>query len=62
MDKDAKIYVAGHGGAIAINPFRSDGTPQEFLDMSGINILGRKAKAGLWDGVKKTYGCFVERI
>ncbi len=51
--------IIGYEGEIVFDTSKPDGTPQKLLDVTKINKLGWKAKTSLKEGIKKTYGWFV---
>ena len=53
--------VVGYEGTIVTDLSKPDGTPRKLLDVSRINALGWRAKAGLREGITETYRWFVEK-
>ena len=52
--------VVGFNGEIKWDPSKPDGSPRKLLNVSRINKLGWKANIGLEQGLKETYGWFLE--
>lgn len=53
--------VVGFGGNIIFDKKSPDGMPRKLLDSTRINALGWNAKTGIEEGLRKTYGWFVEK-
>jgi GDP-L-fucose synthase len=54
--------VVGHKGKISWDSSKPDGTPRKLMDVSLLETLGWKAEIKLADGIKETYGWFLENI
>lgn len=54
--------VVGFEGAIVNDTTKPDGTPRKLLDVSRLHSLGWKHRISLEDGLRSTYGWFVEKI
>jgi GDP-L-fucose synthase len=52
--------VVGYGGRVEWDSSRPDGTPRKLLSTSRLEGLGWRAGIGLEEGVRRTYGWFVE--
>lgn len=52
--------AVGFEGAIHTDPTKPDGTPRKLMDVSRLSQLGWKAKIGLEEGVRGTYGWYLE--
>jgi len=52
--------IVGYGGEIAFDTSRPDGTPRKLLDVSKMANLGWRAQIGLKEGIRNTYGWFLE--
>lgn len=51
--------IVGFKGAVSFDIARPDGAPQKLLDSTMINALGWKAVTTLGEGIKKTYGWYL---
>jgi GDP-L-fucose synthase len=51
--------VTGYEGEIRWDHTKPDGTPQKLLDVTKLNALGWKARTGLEDGIRRTYGWYI---
>lgn len=47
--------VVGYEGALVFDATKPDGTPRKLLDVSKLQALGWRAKAGLREGIESTY-------
>jgi nucleoside-diphosphate-sugar epimerase len=54
--------VTGFSGRISYDRSRPDGTPRKLLDVSRLNALGWQSSIPLEDGVRRTYGWFLEHV
>ena len=52
--------IVGFQGDIIWDSTKPDGTPRKLLDVSRIEALGWKAQISLEDGIRATYGWFLE--
>jgi GDP-L-fucose synthase len=52
--------IVGFPGDIVFDTTKPDGTPRKLLDVSRMAELGWKAKTHLKDGIKQTYGWYLE--
>lgn len=52
--------IVGHQGAIIWDDTKPDGTPRKLMDISKMHALGWKHQVDLEQGIKKTYGWFLE--
>ncbi|MEI9479963.1 MAG: GDP-L-fucose synthase [Deltaproteobacteria bacterium] len=52
--------IVGFSGRITFDPSQPDGTPRKLLDVSRIQALGWKAKTPLEEGIKRSYGWYLE--
>ena len=52
--------VVGHKGKIIWDSTKPDGTPRKLMDSSKMNALGWKAEIPLDEGIKSTYGWFLD--
>jgi GDP-L-fucose synthase len=57
---DLVAEVVGFEGEIVQDPSKPDGTPRKLLDVSKIRALGWTPRVSLREGVKRTYGWFVQ--
>jgi len=53
--------TVGFEGEIRTDPSKPDGTPHKLMDSSRIHALGWKASTGLEEGLRVTYGDFLEK-
>lgn len=53
--------IVGFSGEIVFDSSRPDGTPRKLLDVSRIRSLGWAPKVTLQEGIRRTYGDFMER-
>ena len=51
--------AVGYEGAILTDSSKPDGTPRKLMDVSRLHALGWKAKIGLEEGVRGTYGWYL---
>lgn len=54
--------ISGYEGRLVFDTSMPDGTFQKLLDVSRIQALGWQAQIGFEEGVRKTYGEYVERL
>lgn len=54
--------ISGYEGRLVFDTSMPDGTFQKLLDVSRIHALGWQAQIGFEEGVRKTYGEYVERL
>jgi GDP-L-fucose synthase len=54
--------VVGFSGEIAWDTSKPDGTPRKLLDVSRLTELGWKAEIGLEEGIRRTYGWFLDNV
>lgn len=54
--------IVGHQGDIIWDDTKPDGTPRKLMDISKMHALGWKHQVDLEQGIKKTYGWFLENI
>ncbi len=52
--------AVSYEGEILTDPTKPDGTPRKLMDVSRLHALGWKAKIGLEEGVRGTYGWYLE--
>jgi GDP-L-fucose synthase len=52
--------LVGHTGEIIWDSSKPDGTPRKLMDVSKMTNAGWKAKIGLEEGIRDTYGWFLE--
>lgn len=52
--------IVGHQGEIIWDDTKPDGTPRKLMDISKMHALGWKHQVDLAQGIKKTYGWFLE--
>lgn len=52
--------IVGHKGDIIWDDTKPDGTPRKVMDISKMHALGWKHQVDLEQGIKKTYGWFLE--
>jgi GDP-L-fucose synthase len=52
--------TVGFDGDIVFDTTKPDGTPQKLLDVARMAELGWKAKITLKEGIKRTYGWYLE--
>lgn len=55
-------HIVGHTGHIIWDNTKPDGTPRKLMDVSKMTNAGWKAKIGLEEGIKGTYGWFLENV
>jgi GDP-L-fucose synthase len=54
--------VAGFEGELVFDAGKPDGTLRKLQDVSRMAALGWQAKIGLEDGIRGTYGWFLENV
>lgn len=54
--------VVGFPGRLTFDASKPDGTPRKVVDVSKLNRLGWHAKISLEDGLRHTYGWYVEHL
>ncbi|WP_280801204.1 GDP-L-fucose synthase family protein [Aurantimicrobium minutum] len=54
--------TVGYSGELIQDTTKPDGTPQKLLDVSRLSDLGWKASISLEDGIRETYGWYLEHI
>lgn len=54
--------VVGYTGEIKWNTKKPDGTPRKLLDVSKLHSLGFKHKVSLEDGIRRTYGWYLNQL
>lgn len=54
--------VVGFGGEVEFDTSKPDGTPRKRLDVSRMDALGWSAKTSLEDGLRETYGWYLENV
>ena len=59
MNKEAKIYVAGHHGDILWDASQPDGTLRKWQDISRLSELGWNVKTDLNEGLQLAYDWFL---
>lgn len=52
--------IVGYEGGIRFDSLKPDGTPRKLLDVTALNELGWEASTTLDEGVRKTYGWYLE--
>lgn len=52
--------VVGFTGELTFDSDRPEGTPRKLLDVSRLNELGWRSEVGLEDGLRQTYGWFID--
>jgi len=52
--------IVGFGGKLVFDTTKPDGMPKKLLDVSKLTALGWRSKIGLADGLKKSYGWFLD--
>lgn len=52
--------VVGFNGQIKFDRANPDGTPRKLLDISRLKSMGFEPKTGLAEGIKRTYGSYVD--
>jgi GDP-L-fucose synthase len=53
--------VVGFEGDLVFDTSKPDGTPRKLLDISRLTALGWKAKISLCEGIKQTYGWYLQQ-
>ena len=54
--------IVGYEGQLTFDTSRPDGTPRKLLDISRISDLGWKANVSLREGLKSTYGWYLDHV
>ena len=54
--------IVGFKGKIRFDPSKPDGTPRKLLDISKLESLGWRARISLREGIRQTYGWYLESI
>ena len=57
---EALARVIGYGGELAFDATKPDGTPRKLMDVSRLRAMGWRPEIGLEDGLRQTYGWFLE--
>ncbi|GLS69883.1 GDP-L-fucose synthase [Methylobacterium tardum] len=52
--------VIGYEGDLAFDATKPDGTPRKLMDVSRLTAMGWRPQIGLEDGLRQTYGWFLE--
>jgi GDP-L-fucose synthase len=52
--------IVGFSGAIELDRGKPDGTPRKLLDVTKMTALGWRPKISLEDGIRATYGWFLD--
>ena len=52
--------IVGYGGQLVFDTTKPDGTPRKLLDVSKIHALGWRAEIPLGEGIRQTYGWYLE--
>ena len=54
------VRVIGYEGRLAFDVTKPDGTPRKLMDVSRLAAMGWRPEIGLEDGLRQTYGWFLE--
>jgi GDP-L-fucose synthase len=54
--------IVGYEGSVVFDTDKPDGTPQKKLDVKRLEKLGWKSKISLHEGLKMTYGWYLDSI
>ena len=57
---EALARVVGYEGRLAFDETKPDGTPRKLMDVSRLSAMGWRAEIALEQGVRHTYGWFLE--
>ncbi len=57
---EALARVIGYEGELAFDATKPDGTPRKLMDVSRLTAMGWRPQIGLEDGLRQTYGWFLE--
>ena len=57
---EALARVIGYEGDLAFDATKPDGTPRKLMDVSRLTAMGWRPQIGLEDGLRQTYGWFLE--
>ena len=54
--------MVGYEGALRFDASKPDGTPRKLLDTTRLNALGWKPRIRLEEGIRSTYGWFLDHL
>jgi GDP-L-fucose synthase len=57
---EALARVTGYAGELAFDATKPDGTPRKLMDVSRLRAMGWRPEIALEDGLRQTYGWFLE--
>lgn len=57
---EALAQVIGYAGQLDFDATKPDGTPRKLMDVSRLRAMGWRPEIGLEDGLRQTYGWFLE--
>lgn len=57
---EALARVIGYAGELAFDATKPDGTPRKLMDVSRLRAMGWRPEIALEDGLRQTYGWFLE--
>ncbi|APT31576.1 GDP-L-fucose synthase 1 [Methylobacterium phyllosphaerae] len=57
---EALAQVIGYAGRLDFDATKPDGTPRKLMDVSRLRAMGWRPEIGLEDGLRQTYGWFLE--
>ncbi|AIQ89174.1 GDP-L-fucose synthase [Methylobacterium oryzae] len=57
---EALARVIGYAGRLDFDATKPDGTPRKLMDVSRLRAMGWRPEIGLEDGLRQTYGWFLE--
>jgi GDP-L-fucose synthase len=57
---EALAQVIGYAGRLDFDATKPDGTPRKLMDVSRLKAMGWRPEIGLEDGLRQTYGWFLE--